>query len=169
MERALVDVIERAERSVVAIARYSEPVAVPRVDLGIPRAKPSEIDVFPSQYGTGVVLERGGLILTHYEVVKAGSEHWITTSDRKTYKARLLAADPRSGLATLKIDADSLTPIKLGDATKLRKGRFVVTLGNPYAIARDGQASAGWGIVANLLRKAGPVPDPDGQGSVARP
>src|SRR5207342_2000310 len=31
--------------------------------------------------------------------------------------------------------------------------------GNPYAIARDGQVSASWGIVANLSRKAGPIPD----------
>ncbi|HYW78167.1 MAG TPA: PDZ domain-containing protein, partial [Thermoguttaceae bacterium] len=36
---------------------------------------------------------------------------------------------------------------------------IVVTLGNPYAIARDGQVSAGWGIVANLSRKAPPTPD----------
>ena len=41
----------------------------------------------------------------------------------------------------------------------MRKGHIVVTLGNPYAIARDGQASAGWGIVSNLGRKAPPVPD----------
>jgi serine protease Do len=169
MESALVDVIERAEHSVVSIARYSESDAAIAIDGGLPRARPSEIDVFPSQYGTGIVLERDGLILTHYEVVKAGSEHWVTTSDRKSYLAKLLGADPRSGLATLKIEAESLIPIKLGDATNVRKGQLVVTLGNPYAIARDGQASAAWGIVANLLRKAGPVADAEGPSSISRP
>jgi serine protease Do len=47
-------------------------------------------------------------------------------------------------------------PITFGDPSKLKKGQIVVVLGNPYAIARDGQASAGWGIVANLSRKAAP-------------
>ncbi|MCG8585672.1 MAG: trypsin-like peptidase domain-containing protein [Pirellulales bacterium] len=169
IQAALVEIIERAEPSVVSIARYSATAAPPPLDGGLPRAKPADMDIFPSQYGTGVVLERNGLILTHYEVVKAGSEHWVTTSDRKTYRAQLLGADPRSQLATLKIDSSSLVPVKLGDASKVRKGNFVITMGNPYAIARDGQASAGWGMVSNLLRKAGPVADSEGQGSIARP
>ena len=59
----------------------------------------------------------------------------------------------------MSIDATGLTPIALGDATTLRKGQIVITLGNPYAIARDGQATAGWGIVANLARKAPPSPE----------
>ena len=46
----------------------------------------------------------------------------------------------------------------LGDARELKKGQFVIALGNPYAIARDGQPSATWGIVANLAA----------QGAVAR-
>jgi S1-C subfamily serine protease len=57
-------------------------------------------------------------------------------------------------------------PITLGDAATLRKGQIVLALGNPYAIARDGQPSAGWGIVANLSRKSPPTPeesDPSGR------
>ena len=83
----------------------------------------------------------------------------MTTPERKVYAARVIGADPRSDLAVLSIDAAGLTPIALGDATTLRKGQFVITLGNPYAIARDGQATAGWGIVANLARKAPPSPE----------
>ena len=69
------------------------------------------------------------------------------------------AADPRSDLAVLAIDASDLTPITLGDGDSLKKGQFVLTLGNPYAIARDGQPSAGWGIVANLGRKSPAMPE----------
>jgi len=58
----------------------------------------------------------------------------------------------------LAVDADDLVTIPLGDADELKKGRIVVALGNPYAIARDGQVSASWGIVSNLARKAPPVP-----------
>ena len=67
----------------------------------------------------------------------------------------------------LSIDANDLAPIALGDAASLRKGQIVLTLGNPHAIARDGRASAGWGIVANLarrprFRRTPPTP-PDGK------
>jgi serine protease Do len=44
----------------------------------------------------------------------------------------------------------------LGDAAKLRKGQFVIAIGNPYAVATDGQPTASWGIVTNLARKAPP-------------
>ncbi len=68
-------------------------------------------------------------------------------------------ADPRSDLAVLQIDATGLVPITFGDASKLKKGQIVIALGNPYGIARDGEASASWGIVANLTRKGGPTID----------
>jgi serine protease Do len=64
-----------------------------------------------------------------------------------------MAADPFSDLAILKIEADDLTPISFcNDPPK--KGQFVIALGNPYAIARDGQASASWGIISNINRFA---------------
>ena len=73
------------------------------------------------------------------------------------------AADPRSDLAVLQVvepvNASEFVPIKFGNAEKLKKGQIVIALGNPYALARDGQVSASWGIVANIARKDGPVPD----------
>ena len=80
--------------------------------------------------------------------------------DRRCYTAEVvglaaqpLASDPFSDLAVLKIEASQLSPIQLS-ASRPRKGQFVVALGNPYALARDGQVSASWGIVANLNRVA---------------
>jgi S1-C subfamily serine protease len=46
-----------------------------------------------------------------------------------------------------------LTPIKLGEAELLRKGAFLVSLGNPFHAARDGNASASWGILSNTARR----------------
>jgi len=86
----------------------------------------------------------------------------VTTADRKTYAARIKGADPRSDLAVLEIDAHDLVPVRFGDASTLRKGQIVIALGNPYAISRDGQASACWGMVSNLARKLHGEPgDPD--------
>ncbi len=62
----------------------------------------------------------------------------------------------------LEIDAKDLKPIVLGDASTLKKGQIAIALGNPYAIARDGQASASWGIIANIARKAAPLTSEDG-------
>ena len=124
-----------------------------------PAPQPTDPSFIPSEYGSGVVVDRRGLILTAYHVLGEDSDYYVTTPDRKVYRAWVKGADPRSDLAVLSIDAAGLVPIALGDATTLRKGQFVITLGNPYAIARDGQASAGWGIVANLARKAPPSPE----------
>ena len=167
IESALVDVIASAEKSVVAIARV-EPEATDGV-LGLqPDAfgqiralrstdDPTNPHFIPSEYGTGVIVDAGGLILTQYHLVREGSQHWVATSDRRMHKATIKAADPRSGLAMLSIEASGLPVMPMGDGGRLRKGQLVVALGNPYAIASDGQASASWGIISNLARKAGAI------------
>lgn len=169
IERVLMEVIERAENSVVAIASINtgEELSTPttgfrpdpfdRFRQDLRSSTPGDPDFVPSEYGTGVVVDAQGLILTQYHVVEHGDQHWVTLSDRKTYSAKIRAADPRSDLAILEIEATDLTPITFGDASTLRKGQIVIALGNPYAIARDGQVSASWGIVSNLARKAAQV------------
>lgn len=190
MEKAVTQAISRCEKSVVSIARVRPGVLRddrlgnfnPFNDGGLrggesnPETNPNFL---PSRYGTGVVIDKGK-ILTNYHVIddyfgrdeneiRENVEDRIVvwTHQRRPYRARVLAADPRSDLAVLEIDAD-LPAIKLGDATKLRKGSFVVALGNPYAIARDGSPSASWGIVANVSRKLDPGPGIDERGDPKR-
>ncbi|MEX0613059.1 MAG: trypsin-like peptidase domain-containing protein, partial [Pirellulales bacterium] len=128
--------------------------------------------------GAGVIIDRAGLVLTDYLAVREGEEHTVITTDGKRYSAAIHGADPRSGLAVLKIDPTASSPrtsassvesrtgdrtnatpgsfpaIRFGDASALRKGQFVVVVGNPFAIVNDGQATASWGTVTNLARKA---------------
>ncbi|MEQ8785984.1 MAG: trypsin-like peptidase domain-containing protein [Pirellulaceae bacterium] len=176
LENVLVDAIAAAEKSVVAIAR------VPKDPLvGIPRGE--DPGMVPSGYGTGVVVDRRGLILTNYHVLGDIEKYdYYVWTQRRSFKVKGIetrekpgkpgedgqfkavgveAADPWFDLAVLKIDADNLEPIKFGDAGKLKKGQIVIALGNPYAIARDGEASATWGIISNLRRHAPPLPDED--------
>jgi serine protease Do len=177
LQDVLVDAIARGEKSVVAIYRVDgdetsmprsvEIVPGPNGDRHFVRSAatppPGDPDFIPDEYGTGVVIDRHGLILTCYHVLGLKSRHFVATSDRKVYPARIKAADPRSDLAVLEIEASDLVPATLGNAETLKKGQIVVALGNPYAIARDGQASASWGIIANLARKAGPSVDASGE------
>ncbi len=174
IEKVLVEAIAGAEKSVVAIARVRKdrpgetftfeprPDAFGRTTITTNAPDPTDPDFIPNEYGTGVVVDRRGLILTAYHVLGEDSDYYVRTHDRKVYRAWIKAADPRSDLAVLAVSATNtaavdLLPIKLGDATGLKKGRIVIALGNPYAIARDGQPSAAWGIVANLNRKAPPI------------
>ena len=173
LQDVLVDAIARGEKSVVAIYRVDgDETSLPRSVEIVPgpmgrlvrsdaaTPPPGDPDFIPDEYGTGVVIDRQGLILTCYHVLGLKSQHYVATSDRKVYPARIKAADPRSDLAVLEIEASDLVPATLGNAETLKKGQIVVALGNPYAIARDGQASASWGIIANLARKAGPGSTP---------
>lgn len=170
-ERTLVDVIEKSEKTVVAIARVRKeqpdddfkieirPDAFARSFVPLDQPLPTDPDFIPNEYAAGVIIDSSGLILTVYHALGDDSEYYVTTWDRKVYKATVRAADPRSDLAVLSIDASGLPSIELGDAETLKKGRIVIALGNPCAIARDGQVSAAWGIVANTARKAPPSSD----------
>jgi serine protease Do len=175
LEKVLVDAIARSEKSVVAIARVRRsaeaksadvrPDAFNRAIRPLNPPQPTDPDFIPNEFATGVVIDSKGLILTAQHVLGDDSDYYVTTSRRKVYKARPIGADPRSDLAVLAVDATDLAPIAFGDADTLKKGQIVVTLGNPYAIARDGQVCAGWGIVSNLARKAPPnLDDSDSSG-----
>lgn len=166
VEQVVADAIERAEPSVVSIARVqqSEVATTPRPPfdpfggpMNLQQAPgPKDPGFVPSEYGTGIIVDADGLILTAYHLLGDSDQYdyYVTGIDRVTHKATILGADPRSDLAILKVDASGLRPIKFGNADNLRKGQIVIALGNPYAIARDGQVSASWGIVSNLHRKA---------------
>jgi serine protease Do len=172
IQDAFVKAIETAEQSVVAIARdrrdHLQSGALERRNDFFRRDRPndpSDPNWIPNEFGAGIVIDKNGLILTNYHLVRGGPIEgrpdqnaeqmlFVRLPDRRGFEAVIYAADPRSDLAVLKIAANDLTPMKIESATPVRKGQFVIALGNPYAIARDGSASATWGIVGNLGRKA---------------
>lgn len=164
VERILVQAIAKAEPSVVAIARVRRGPAVGMINdptrsmLHTPRSDPTDPDFIPHEYATGVVVGAGGLILTNYHVLgdPAQCDYYVWIQ-RRPYLARVKAEDPWMDLAVLEIEAQGLTPITLGDAADLKKGQLVIVLGNPQAIAKDGEPSAARGIIANLHRPAPPV------------
>ncbi len=169
LEQAVIDVIGKAEQSVVAIVRtrrdqapnnraeqFQLPGVAPIFD------SPMSPDHVPTDFASGVVISADGYIVTCAHALEDPRRNdYFVWLDKRAYTAqvvarpaRVLASDPFTDLAVLKIDAQNLPPAVLGDGSKLRKGQFVIALGNPYAIARDGQASASWGIVSNLKRFA---------------
>ncbi|MEO8268458.1 MAG: trypsin-like peptidase domain-containing protein [Aureliella sp.] len=185
IESATVSAIERAERSVVAIARVNrgrapatqlDQLNVDPFRLGNPfplQEAPDNPDFVPTLFGSGIVISEDGFIVTCGHVLDDPREHdYYVWLDKQSYAARVvgmpakvLASDPFSDLAVLKIDASNLQPATFSQQA-LRKGQFVIALGNPQAIARDGQASASWGIVSNLKRVAPTDPAAGDSGKV---
>ena len=83
----------------------------------------------------------------------------VRAADRQEFDAEIIAADPRSDLAVIApsendgVDPPKLKPLAIGDAGTLRKGAFLIALGNSFNAARDGKPSASWGILSNVARK----------------
>jgi S1-C subfamily serine protease len=118
----------------------------------------------PQSFGSGVVVDPTGLILTNYHVVQDATKIFIRLPGGKSGYADIHAADPRSDLAVLRLlnlKALPLTPVTLGAAERLERGQFVLSIANPFAAGfRDGQPSASWGILSNIRRRAHtPLPE----------
>ncbi len=134
-----------------------------RLDLANP-------DTIPEAYGSGVVIDERGLILTNFHVIDRATKVFVRLpgQNRGSY-ADILAADGRSDLAILKMltpPAD-LKALKPGDGGKVRKGDWAIVLANPFATGfRDGSPSASWGIVSNLRRR---IPGPSEEAKRAKP
>lgn len=149
-----------------------------------------DLEFVPERFGAGVVVADGGgnrFVLTNHHLVlggpvaaradgtsaqEGGTRVYVRFSDRRGYYAEIHASDPRSDLAVLRIDYAQLgvdpptgpdafpKPLPLSSAEGYRKGQFVFVFGNPYAAARDGSASVGWGIIGNVLRRPAPAGAP---------
>lgn len=115
-------------------------------------------DAVPEAFGSGIVIDKDGFILTNYHVVRDATKVFVRLPGGKEGYADIHAADPRSDLAVLQLlnpQALPLTPLKISDdADKVRKGQLVLGLAHPFAAGfRDGSPSASWGIVSNLRRR----------------
>ena len=99
--------------------------------------------------GSGVIVDAGrGLVLTNNHVIQDAQEIVVTLKDRRQIKARLVGTDPGTDIALLRIPAEGLTAIRLGDSDSTSVGDFVVAIGNPFGIGQTVTS----GIVSALGR-----------------
>ena len=81
--------------------------------------------------GSGFIITQDGYIATNYHVVEGATSIEVTLYNGDTYQAKLVGGDSDYDLAVLKIDAEGLAPVTLGDSTKINVGDTVMAIGNP--------------------------------------
>ena len=131
------DVAEQANPAVVTIIT-DKIMKVPNNDLYFffnPYMDPnSEREYKTNALGSGVIVDaRNGYIITNNHVVEDMDNIKVKLFDKREYKAEIMGTDPKSDLAILKIEADNLRQLKLGDSDKLRVGEWVMAVGSPFS------------------------------------
>ena len=81
--------------------------------------------------GSGFILSKDGYVITNAHVVSGAQTIWVDMFNEESYKAELVGADTSFDIAVLKIEAEDLQPVSVGDSSKLKVGEGVVAIGNP--------------------------------------
>ena len=172
------DLVERASPAVVNI-RTTEKVVVQQAQGGIPGMPEDQAEFFrrffgvpipgipnsPKQaqpnsgkpqeadrgVGSGFIIESNGLILTNAHVVEGATTIYVTLTDKREFKAKLLGMDKRTDVAVVKIDARDLPRLPLGDSSRVRVGEWVLAIGSPFGLENTVTA----GIVSAKSRDTG--------------
>lgn len=82
--------------------------------------------------GSGVIISNDGYIVTNNHVIDKSKEIEVTLNDKRTFKAKLVGADPNTDIALLKIEAEKLPVILFGNSDSLKIGEWVLAVGNPF-------------------------------------
>jgi Do/DeqQ family serine protease len=83
-------------------------------------------------FGSGVIISPDGFIVTNNHVIKGAENISVTLNDNREFDAQLIATDPSTDIALLKIDAKNLAFIPFGNSDDMKLGEWVLAVGNPY-------------------------------------
>jgi serine protease Do len=101
--------------------------------------------------GSGFIVHPDGLVLTNKHVVfDPDSEYTVITSDLKEYSGKVIARDPITDIAVVKINAKGLPVVRLGNSLKLEPGQTVMAIGNALGLFSN---TVSKGIISGLARK----------------
>ena len=99
--------------------------------------------------GSGVIVDAdNGYIITNHHVVQNADEIQISTMDGEVFDAEIVGSDAATDIAIIKVDAEGLTDMPIGDSEGVRVGDFVLAIGNPFGLGHTVTS----GIVSALGR-----------------
>ena len=113
--------------------------------------------------GSGFIISSDGYILTNYHVIEDSSSISVSMYNGDSYEASLIGFDESNDIAVLKIEAENLSPVILGDSDNLNVGDSVVAIGNPLGeltftltsgaiSAKDREVTFSGNVTMNLLQ-----------------
>jgi len=105
----------------------------------------------PRGVGSGFIISVDGYVMTNAHVVDGADEVYVTLTDKREYKAKIIGADKRTDVALVKIEGSNLPRLTLGDSNKIRVGEWVIAIGSPFGL--DNTVTAG--IVSAKARDTG--------------
>ncbi len=84
--------------------------------------------------GSGVIVSPNGYILTNNHVTKNADVIKVLLSDKREFTGKIVGADPKTDLAVIKIEADNLSTVNIGNSDAMRVGELVLAVGNPFGL-----------------------------------
>ncbi|MDB5776238.1 MAG: htrA [Herbaspirillum sp.] len=123
----------------------------PAVPRGNNRRAPQAQEEVPRGVGSGFITSADGYIMTNAHVVDGASDVYVTLTDKREFKAKIIGSDKRTDVALLKIDGGNLPRVMIGDSDKIRAGEWVLAIGSPFGL--DNTVTAG--IVSAKARDTG--------------
>lgn len=113
-----------------------------------------------SSLGSGFVVDPAGYVVTNNHVIAEADEISVVFNDERSYEARLVGRDPKTDLALLKIESDSVDDfpaVTFADSDTVRVGDWMIAIGNPFGLGSTVTA----GIVSARSRdiRSGPYDD----------
>lgn len=132
------DVVEAVYPGVIGVLNYQ---------VRTPGAEPVLVGS-----GSGFVYTDNGYIITNQHVTEGAAKLMVSLHDGRTYEATLIGSDIFTDVAVLKIEADGLTALPIGDSSKVRVGEFVLAIGDPIS-ADELSGSVTFGILSALSRQ----------------
>ena len=108
--------------------------------------------------GSGVIIRKDGYIVTNNHVVDGATKIQVTLNNNEQYDATVVGTDPATDVAIIKVEADNLPTLPLGNSDKLRLGEWVLAIGSPLGVQLRSTITAG--IVSAKGRS---MPDSSGE------
>ncbi|MFM8245797.1 MAG: trypsin-like peptidase domain-containing protein, partial [Burkholderiaceae bacterium] len=115
------------------------------------QAPQQEEQQVPRGVGSGFIISADGFVLTNAHVVEGADEVFVTLTDKREFKAKIIGSDRRTDVALVKIDGTNLPRLTIGDSGKLRVGEWVIAIGSPFGLENTVTA----GIVSAISRDTG--------------
>ncbi len=126
------------------------PPNIPRQNPRPNRSQPQEEERVKGA-GSGFILTANGFIMTNAHVVEGADEVIVRLTDKREFKAKVIGTDKRTDVAVVKIEAQGLPVVKVGDVGRLKVGEWVLAIGSPFGL--DNSVTAG--IVSAKQRDTG--------------